>query len=241
MIYPFTRLPISGFIWYQGENNRHNNPPGDYTRLNSAMITGWRNVFNQGQLPFYFVQMPPFAVDYLATTPVGGDLTADDYAMFREAQANVRQVPGTGMAVTMDAGEPANQHPRNKKPVGERLALLALKNVHSDNVQCYGPQYLSYTTSGGKVTINFVSGTADGLSTINNQSLNQYFFVAGTDHNFVQASAVITGTQVVLTAPQSVPLPIQAIRYAFTNAPVTNLQNSAGLPMEPFRTDGWSN
>jgi len=241
MIYPFTSVPISGFIWYQGENNRHNNPPGDYTRLNSAMIIGWRNAFNQGQLPFYFVQMPPFAVDYFATTPLGGDLTADDYAMFREAQTNIRQVTGTGMAVTMDAGEPANQHPRNKKPVGERLALLALKNTYGNNVQCYGPKYLSYTTNGSMATISFVSGTADGLNTINNQPLNQYFFVAGTDHNFVQASAVINGNQIVLTAPQSVPLPIQAIRYAFTNAPVTNLQNSAGLPMEPFRTDVWVN
>jgi sialate O-acetylesterase len=241
MICPFTRMPISGFIWYQGENNRHNDPPSDYTRLNSAMIAGWRNAFNQGQLPFYFVQMPPFAVDYFQTTPFGGNSVVDDYAMFREAQANVRQVPGTGMAVTMDVGEPANQHPRNKKPVGERLALLALKNTYGNNVQCYGPQYLSYTTSGSRVTINFVSGTADGLNTINNQPLNQYFFVAGADHNFIPASAVISGNQVVLTASQSIPLPIQAIRYAFTNAPVTNLQNSAGLPMEPFRTDNWAN
>jgi len=241
MIYPFTSLPISGFIWYQGENNRHNDPPSDYTRLNSAMITGWRNAFSQGQLPFYFVQMPPFAVDYFSTTPVGGDLTADDYALFREAQTNVRQVPGTGMSVTMDVGEPANQHPRNKKPVGERLALLALKNTYGNNIQCNGPQYLSYTTNGSQVTISFVSGTADGLSTVNDQPINQYFFVAGTDHHFVQASAVIYGSQIVLTVPQRVPLPIQGVRYAFTNAPVTNLQNSAGLPMEPFRTDAWAN
>lgn len=241
MIYPFTNLPIRGFIWYQGENNRHNDPPSGYTKLNSAMITGWRNAFNQGQLPFYFVQMPPFAVDYFTTMPVGGDPTANDYAKFREAQANVLQVAATGMAVTMDVGEPANQHPRNKKPVGERLALLALKNTYSNNIQCFGPQYLSYTFSGSNATISFVPGTADGLNTINNQPLNQYFFIAGTDHNFVQASAVIAGNQIVLTAPPGVPLPIQAIRYAFTNAPVTNLQNSAGLPMEPFRTDTWAN
>lgn len=241
MIYPFANLPVSGFIWYQGENNRYNNPPSDYTHLNMALISGWRNVFNQGQLPFYFVQMPPFAVDYFDTTPVGGNLLADDYAFFREAQAGVLTVPGTGMAVTMDVGEPANQHPRNKKPVGERLALLALKNTYNQSVQCYGPQYSSYSINGAQVTISYVPGTANGLGTIGNTALNQYFFIAGADHNFVQATATIQGSQVILSAPTGFNLPIMAVRYAFTNAPVTNLQNAAGLPAEPFRTDSWSN
>lgn len=241
MINPLINLPITGFIWYQGENNRHNKP-SDYTNLNSVLIAGWREAFNQGQLPFYFVQMPPFAVDYYNTNPVGGNQVADDYAKFREAQSNILiKTSGTGMAVTMDVGEPANQHPRNKKPVGERLALLALKNTYSRDVQCYGPKFLSYTTSGNTAIINFVAGTATGLCTINNDPLNQYFFVAGNDHNFVKASAIIRGNQIVLTAPVNVPLPIQAIRYAFTNAPVTNLQNAAGLPAEPFRTDNWVN
>jgi len=241
MINPLINLPITGFIWYQGENNRYNNPVSDYTKLNSALILGWRAAFNQGQLPFYYVQMPPFAVDYYTTTPNGGNTTLNDYAKFREAQANVLAVPGTGMAITMDVGEPANQHPQNKKPVGERLALLALNNTYNQNVQCYGPKYASFTANANTATINFVAGTANGLNTINNAPLKQYFFVAGTNHAFIQASAVISGSQVIVTAPSNVPLPIQAIRYAFTNAPVTNLQNSAALPMEPFRTDNWDN
>lgn len=87
MINPLKDLSISGFIWYQGENNKNNNPVSDYTKLNSALIVGWRTIFNQGNLPFYLVQMPPFAQDYFATTPLGGDLTKDSYAKFREAQA----------------------------------------------------------------------------------------------------------------------------------------------------------
>ena len=241
MINPLTNLVITGFIWYQGENNRHNSPVSDYTHLNSILIQGWRSAFNQGTLPFYLVQMPPFAVDYYSTKPVGGDLTVDDYAKFREAQANVLAVSNTGMAVTMDVGEPANQHPKNKKPVGERLALLALKNVYNQNVQCYGPKYSSYSVSGNTATISFAPGTADGLNTINNAALKQYFFVAGADQVFKQATAVVNGNTIVITAPTTITLPIKAIRYAFTNAPVTNLQNSAALPMEPFRTDNWSN
>lgn len=241
MINPLINLSITGFTWYQGENNKNNNPPSDYTKLNSALITGWRNVFNQGQLPFYFVQMTPFDQSYFSTNPPGGNPADDSYAKFREAQANVLAVPNTGMAITMDVGEVANQHPQNKQPVGERLALLALNKTYGQNVQCYGPQYASYTTSGNSATINFVPGTANGLNTIGNLPMKQYFFVAGTNHQFVQATAVINGSQILITAPANVPLPIQAVRYAFTVAPITNLQNDAPLPMEPFRTDNWSN
>jgi len=239
MISPLKTLSISGFIWYQGENNKYDDPVSDYTKLNSALIVGWRAIFNQGNLPFYFVQMPPFAQDYYATTPIGGDITKDTYAKFREAQANVLNIVNTGMAITMDVGEPANQHPPDKKPVGERLALLAEKNMYNQNVQCYGPQYSAYTINNNTVTISFKNGS--GLNTINNAALNQYFFISGNDRNFIKANAQIVNDQIVLTAPSNFTLPIVAIRYAFTDAPVTNLQNSAGLPMEPFRTDSWSN
>jgi sialate O-acetylesterase len=240
MINPLINLSVKGFTWYQGENNEHDNPPGNYTRLNSALIQGWRTKFNQPDLPFYYVQMTPFDEDYYNTTPPGGNLNDDWYAQFREAQANIRSVAGTGMAVTMDVGEVTNHHPRNKKPVGERLALLALNYTYNQAVQCVGPQYASFSTYGYSATVNFITGTANGLNTINNDPLNQFFFVAGTDHVFRQGQATISGNTVIITAPSGTPLPVQAVRYAFTIAPVTNLQNSAGLPAEPFRTDNWS-
>ncbi|RYY71873.1 MAG: hypothetical protein EOO13_01605, partial [Chitinophagaceae bacterium] len=105
MIYPLKNLSIKGFIWYQGENNRDDQPPSNYTKLNSAMIGNWRTLFNQGQLPFYYVQMTPLAADFFNTDPWGDDPKKFDYALFREAQTNIRAVPGTGMAVTMDFRE----------------------------------------------------------------------------------------------------------------------------------------
>lgn len=240
MINPLAGLSVKGFIWYQGENNEHDNPD-TYAKLNSALIEGWRSVFNQGQLPFYFVQMTPFAEDYNTTTPPGGNTADASYAKFREGQTKILATPGTGMAVTMDVGEAANHHPRNKKPVGERLALLALKNTYDQDVVCYGPHYESYTANGNIVTIHYSSTTANGLNTINNQPLNQLFFLAGTDHVFRRGIASIQNNTVTITASQDTPLPVQAVRYAFTNAPITNLQNGAGLPAEPFRTDNWSN
>lgn len=151
----------------------------------------------------------------------------------------VLNVVNTGMAITMDVGDPANQHPPDKKPVGERLALLAEKNTYNENVQCYGPQYSSYSINNNIVTISLKNGS--GLNALNNAALKQYFFIAGSDQNFVKATAQIVDDKIVLTPPTGFISPIAAIRYAFTDAPVTNLQNSAGLPMEPFRTDTWDN
>jgi sialate O-acetylesterase len=235
MISPLSRLAVKGFIWYQGESN-YTNDPSAYTKLNSALISGWRDAFNQGVLPFYYVQLPPFDVNGT------GNAQQNNYAKFREGQANIRTTTsGTGMAITMDVGEPQNLHPANKKPVGERLALLALNKTYNQNVLSVGPQYLSFEQANGVITINFVNATAIGLNTINGQPLNQYFYVAGTDHVFRLGNAVINSNKIVITPPAGTPLPAQAVRYAFSNFPVTNLQNNANLPMEPFRSDNWDN
>lgn len=240
MINPIAKLSIKGFIWYQGEADQHMLPVSDYTDINNRLIQYWRNAFNQGNLPFYFVQLAPFAEDYFDTNPVGGNPTDDYLAKFREAQANLLTTPATGMAVTMDVGEASNHHPRNKKPVGERLALLALKNAYNLDVASIGPRYLSYNQTGLKLTINYVNGTAEGLNTPNSAPLNQLFFVSGADSVFRNAPAVISGNTVVLSVPENLPGTVVAVRYAFTNAAITNLQNAAGLPAEPFRTDNWS-
>jgi len=239
MINPLINLSIKGFTWYQGENNQ-NDDPSLYTRLNAALINGWRAKFNQGALPFYYVQLTPFAQDYNSTNPPGGDTTLDYLAKFREGQAKIRQAAtGTGMVVTMDVGEVDNHHPRAKKPVGDRLGLLALNYTYGQTVQCVGPQYASFSANQRTVTVNFVPGTANGLSTIGNAPLTQHFFIAGADQVFRIGKAKIVGNTVVITAPPNTPLPIKAVRYAFTSAPITNLQNSDGLPAEPFRTDSW--
>ena len=235
MIYPLRNLSVKGFIWYQGESNRHDTPAVNYTKLNTAMIGNWRNTFNQGNLSFYLVQMTPYNEKLF----LSGTSSDYDYSLFREAQTNIRAAVNTGMAVTMDAGAVLRIHPKNKKPVGERLALLALNKDYGETVQCVGPQYFSFTQNQYKATIKYAAGTANGLNTIDNLPLKQYFFAAGTDHKFRKCTAVINGNQINITAPSETPLPIQAIRYAFTNYPITNLQNAAGLPSEPFRTDNW--
>ncbi len=237
MINPLKFTAVKGFIWYQGEANHADLPASNYTRLNTAMIKVWRNQFGQGNLPFYFVQMPPYDYNWRNGT---SSPTDNDYAFFREAQSKVRNVTNTGMAVTMDVGEVTRLHPKDKAPVGDRLGLLALHRVYGLAVQDVGPQYASCTFNSRTATISFVGSTGTGLTTKNNAALAQYFFVAGADSIFHQATAIISGSKILVTASPDTPLPLLSVRYAFTNFPITNLQNAAGLPMEPFRTDAWT-
>lgn len=229
MIYPLKNLTIAGFTWYQGESNKDDTLL--YARLCAAMLTGWRHDFGQGKLPFYYVQVAPYNWGR-------NDSTADDYAKFREEQARLLKVKNTGMAITMDVGEPGNIHPVNKKPVGIRLARIALaKTYHITDVSCQGPQFRKFKVQGDSVWVSFrSSGIGTGLTT-NDGKAPRYFFVAGASQKFYRADARIIKDRVLLYTPD-VHHPI-AVRYAFTNYPVTNLENAGGLPAELFRTDNW--
>lgn len=226
MIYPLRNLSFAGMLWYQGESNRFER--SSYTDLTSAMIKNWRTLFAQGDLPFYYVQVAPFKWE-------GDTTTTDYYAYFREAQEKIKQrVPNTGMAVIMDLGEADDLHPRNKQQVGIRLAKMALNNDYKKPRVHQGPAYKSMRVEGDWVKISFV--TASGLTTSDAQP-PMHFYIAGVDKQFHPAKAVIRGNEVWVRAA-AVSKPV-AVRYAFTNYPVTNLCNNAGWPVAPFRSDNW--
>lgn len=228
MIYPLINFSIKGFLWYQGESNA-----GEiklYPHLNAAMIQNWRADFQQGELPFYFVQMTPY--NWKKTNPA-----ENNYARFREAQQLITAlVPNIGIVCSMDAGEPNNIHPVNKKPVGERLAALALHQTYGlKQINYSGPQFSRMLVQGEKAVLEFLH--ADGLTTADAKA-PQHFFVAGSDKKFYPAVASIQNNRIVLVCTQ-VQQPV-AVRYAFTNDCVTNLQNKDGWPAFPFRTDDWN-
>jgi sialate O-acetylesterase len=228
MIYPLLPFSIRGFIWYQGESNA-----GEikmYPQLNAAMIRNWREDFQQGDLPFYFVQMTPY--NWKKTNPA-----ENNYAKFREAQEFItQQVANTGIVCTMDVGEPDNIHPVNKKPVGERLAGLAINNSIDSSFQTFtGPKFHSIEILGDQIIVHFKQ--SEGLYT-SDQSMPRHFWVAGDDKQFFPAKAFIAGSHIIVTSPYVI-RPV-AVRYAFTNDVVTNLFNKEGYPMFPFRTDQWN-
>ncbi len=230
MIHPLRKLSIRGICWYQGESNRMER--ASYTLLTQALIRSWRGAFGQSDLPFYYVQVAPFFYDQ-------PDSTLADYAFFREAQERVSTLANTGMVVTMDVGEGRNLHPLNKKPVGERLADMALNREEGfADIVYRGPQYRSFAVAGRDVVNRFESGTVSGGLLTRDGHAPAFFTMAGADRVFYPAQARIEGAEIIVHCDK-VKKPV-AVRYAFTNYPVTNLENGAGWPVVPFRTDDWS-
>ncbi|MGN6416265.1 MAG: sialate O-acetylesterase [Pseudobacter sp.] len=225
MVAPIIPYRIKGFCWYQGESNE--GQPDLYGNLMHAQVNDWRTQWAQGQLPFLFVQLPGF-MDYNYFP------TESNWALLREAQLHSLRIPNTGMAVAIDLGEWNDIHPDNKKDVGERLALSAMKVAYKEDIIYSGPIYDSYTIKGNAITIYF-KHTGSGLVTNDGEPLSD-FAIAGADKKFVWARTRIEGNTVIvwsdeITAPEYV-------RYAWSDNPVNpNLFNKEGLPASPFRTD----
>jgi sialate O-acetylesterase len=226
MIAPIAPLAVTGAIWYQGEANASR--AFQYRKLLPAMIADWRKSFGQGDFPFYIVSLPAF----MQRRDAPGD---DWWAEMREAQAlTARTVPKCALAVTVDTGDANNIHPKDKKEVGERLALCALANHYGKKVVFAGPTFASLESAAGALKLHFTN-TAGGL-VVKGDKLGE-FSVAGDDHKWHWAEARIDGDNVVVTSAQ-VAHPIAA-RYAWQSNPLATLFNGAGLPAVPFRTDDW--
>ncbi|UII19543.1 sialate O-acetylesterase [Fulvivirga ligni] len=229
VIHPFKNLSISGFCWYQGESNRDDR--SQYTQLMYKMISSWRDAFQQGELPFYFVQVAPYYYDI-------EDPTMADYAFFREAQEAITDMGNTEMVITMDVGEAKDLHPKNKKPIGVRLEKTALNRYYGQlNVAYQGPHFESAEFNKSQAIVTFQPGTVTGGLKTNDGAAPKFFEVAGEDQVFHPAHAQISGNQIIVSSKE-VKKPV-AVRYAFTNYPVTNLENGAGFPAVPFRSDNW--
>ena len=222
MIEPLVPYALRGAIWYQGESN--NGEGMLYHEKMKALIAGWRSLWQDESLPFYFVQLAPFRY--------GSDPT--NLPGIWEAQAMTLSVPHTGMAVTTDITDLDDIHPRNKQTVGARLARWALaKTYGQDDVVYSGPIYHSLEIDGSRARVTF-DHAGDGLKALDGQPLN-WFSIAGSDHEFVDAMATIDGDSVIVQA-DSVSEPV-AVRCGWHQEAEPNLANSAGLPVSPFRTD----
>jgi hypothetical protein len=231
MINPIRRFPIKGIIWYQGESNA--DVMGDaiaYGGIFRTMITGWRNLWGIGSIPFIWVQLPNYGEVF--STPQ----TWDVWPQLREQQTSALVLPNTGEAVTIDVGS-TEIHPTNKIPVGRRLALVARKVAYGENIVYQGPRYIrNHLREDGKIEIEFETA-ADGL--VAKDSLNGgvgAFAIAGSDNNLVWAQASISNGK-VLVWNSSVADP-WIVRYAWEYNPAhANLYNSALLPAAPFLAD----
>jgi len=224
MIHPISPYAIRGAIWYQGEANRGG--PASYGLLLSTMIRDWRSLWGQGDFYFLFVQLPDFR------TPQEQPSQTDGWVRVREGQLSTLSVPNTGMAVTLGLGEAKNIHPKNKRPVGDRLALWARAKVYGEDIVYSGPLYKSMTVEDGKIRLNF-DRVGGGLAAKDGELKG--FAIAGEEKKFVWAKAEIDG-DTVLVRNENIAEPV-AVRYAWAANPVWSLINKEGLPASPFATD----
>ncbi len=225
MIAPLVNYKIKGVIWYQGESNT--GKPQEYQKLLSALISDWRQKWNQGDFPFLYVQLANFMEPKSQPSESG-------WAELRYEQLKTLSVSNTAMAITIDLGEWNDVHPLNKEDVGKRLALAAQKIAYGDEKIVYsGPIYKSMKIEGNKIILSFTNiGTglmAKGVGEL------KYFAIAGADKKFVWANAKIENNNVVVWS-DSVPNPL-SVRYAWADNPEgANLYNKENLPASPFKT-----
>jgi sialate O-acetylesterase len=233
MLVPLTKYEIKGALWYQGESNAFKGS-GYETRM-PAMIQNWRQAWGIKDFPFFMVQLAPY---------IAGDADGDNWPYLREAQRHTTEVlPNVGMAVITDVGELNDIHPKNKQPVGERLALLARQIAYGEkNLDATGPVYKSVRFEKGKayVTFTHTGGGLEARGIPGRQTLApstpEGFTIAGADGKFVAASAKIISPDTVEISASEITDP-KMVRFGWKNFPVVDLWSKSGLPTSPFRTD----
>lgn len=222
MVNPLRNFPVKGCIWYQGCNNVGR--ADQYAVLFPQMVKGWREKFNNPDMPFYFVQL----AGYLAPRFCQPE---SEWALLRESQKSVLHLDNTGMAVAIDLGNPVDIHPKNKQEVARRLALLARNKTYGQNVACEAPQCVKSVASGNKITLMF-DGPVHATS-----SAALGFIIGDKEGNWQPAEAEISadGLTVTLTAAK-IKKPVAA-RYDWADYPNGNIYSTDNLPVAPFATD----
>jgi sialate O-acetylesterase len=226
MISPFTGFSIRGAIWHQGSANASR--AYQYRTVLPTMISGWRNVWGQGDFPFLIVQLQK----YKKRKELPSE---DNWSELREAQLMTLDLPNTGLAVTVDIGNEFNIHQKNKKDVAHRLALWALGTTYGKDIIYSGPLYESMEIINDRIKLKF-KHTGSALIAKGGSGLKG-FAIAGADREFHWANAEIENDTVVVFS-KKVPKPV-AVRYGWQANPCCNLYNSKNLPASPFRTDNW--
>jgi sialate O-acetylesterase len=207
---------IKGAIWYQGESNAGQSK--QYRTLFPAMIADWRSLWGEGNFPFLYVQVAPFR-------NMGPEI--------REAQfLTLAKSTNTAMVVITDHGDANDIHPTEKEPVGQRLELAARALAYGEGVEYSGPLFQKAEFQGTNAIISF---THLGKGLVAQGGPLRGFEIAGADDKFIPATALISGTNVVVSAP-GVTAPT-SVRYGWTNVPDVNLFNTEGLPASPFRSN----
>lgn len=220
VIYPYT---ARGVLWYQGENN---GGAKNYAALLSQFIGSMRQQWQRPDWPFLLAQLS-------TPSPYHPD-EGDSFVVVREAQLSVaKTTPYCGFVVTLDYGEKGNVHPKQKQPVGERLARLALGRVYGkQGFAAQSPSAAQAKKEGGSVLVTFVD--LPGRIELRGDSIPCLEVQSGTGQ-FQPAKGDILpdGKALRVTLPDGVS-DAKAVRYAWRNFCTLSLFSDEGLPVSPW-------
>lgn len=217
-IRPLGQPDIAGVIWYQGESNAHNIEL--HEQLFPMLLQSWRQEFRRSDLPVCFVQL--------------SSLNRPSWPTFRDSQRRMaNELDNVYMAVSSDHGDTLDVHPRNKRPIGQRLALQALKNIYGfHHLTAQGPMPIKAVAAyNGSVTLTF--SNAIGLHTSDGNTPLTFELADETEVFHPAKATILSNNQLLLSAEQvSKPLYVRYGWQPFTRA---NLVNGNDLPTSTFK------
>jgi sialate O-acetylesterase len=225
MIAPIIPYAIRGVLWYQGENNVHQNDQLQYAENMKKMVDAWRSRWREGDFPFFYVQIAPYG-------KYRSEKRTALAEMWEQQSKALGMIRNSAIAPISDIGNIEDIHPKNKAEVGRRLALIAFAKVYGMHDTVFeGPMYKSHEIEGNAIRVHF-NGVGSGLASRDGKALTN-FEIAGADGNFVPADAKIDGNDVVVSS-EKVKSPT-ALHFAWDESAVPNLMNKEGLPAIAFR------
>ena len=246
MMHPLVGYACRGLVWYQGERNTqsmHGMVTKPWFFRNSGMllyanslkewIKYYRKSWQKDDMEFLVVMLPGYGKTHNTheeKSPIHP--AAHSWAWMRESQLAALDLPHTAVANTIDLGDLKDVHPKDKLPIGQRLALLAQRDTLGQDIVAQGPVFKEISQQGDSLLVSFTH--AEGLTTTNGEAPSG-FWIADDSQNWVPADAVITGQSIKLSSTE-IKKPLYVL-YAFAGKPDVNLVNAADLPAYPFRTD----
>jgi sialate O-acetylesterase len=224
MVSPVIPYSIRGFLWYQGENNASRFL--QYADLQPLLIDDWRVRWQQGYLPFLYVQLANFKERL--QTPAA----TDDWASFRDAQTStLNRSFNTAMASAIDIGNGNDIHPQNKQDVGKRLWLAAKAKAYGAQIVYSGPVFRSVKKEKDRLRISF-DFADNGLKTSDNKPVKGFAVCQGNGQWLWVEARIDTSDILIENIGEVV-----RIQYAWQSNPEVNLYNAEGLPAVPFNIE----
>ncbi|UMB52595.1 sialate O-acetylesterase [Lutibacter sp. A64] len=246
MMHPLIPYACRGLVWYQGERNAQsmygmvkepwfsrNSGILKYGDVLKSWIQRYRKAWNNDELHVLVVMLPGFGKVLDSEKDINPESPdAHSWAWMRESQLKAIELPNTSVINTIDLGDEKNIHPKDKLPVGKRLALFALHNVFNKKVDAMGPTLKKVKVKANSIVVYF--NDVKHLKTTDGKAPTS-FWLSDASGKWFSAKAKIKGKKVVLTS-LDLKKPL-FVRYAFTGKPNVNLVNEVDLPAYPFRTD----